>query len=159
MIILQFVHDNGVAADLISWFGGGPRFSHVDSVMPDGGALLGSRPDVIGQVPSGVQIRPAGYTGRVPTLRVEIPATDGQTFNYYTFLRAQIGKRYNGIGILGFVVGRDWRNPSDWFCSELVTVGLELSKIILPLASPSNKITPADLILILSSFIPITMPF
>ena len=157
MIRLQFVAGTDVGAHLIQWFGGGPAFSHVDTVMPDG-RLLGARSDVVGGAPAGVQIRDASYVGTEKVLQINIPATDRQTKIYYDFVQSQIGKDYDELGIVAFVAGRDWRDPSAWFCSELVATGLERAGVVLPLASPTNKITPPDLILILSAILPVTMP-
>ena len=72
-------------------------------------------------------------------------------------MRSQIGKPYDGEAILAFVAGRNWQDPEAWFCSELVAAGLEDSSIVLPLAAPTAKITPADLILILSAIVPVSL--
>lgn len=34
--------------------------------------------------------------------------------------RAQLGKGYDWLGLLGLALTREWHNPQDWFCSELV---------------------------------------
>jgi hypothetical protein len=44
MITLQFVRGEDLGAKLITWFGHGANFSHVDVVWPDG-KLLGARSD------------------------------------------------------------------------------------------------------------------
>lgn len=156
MIVLQFVRGTDFGARAIEWFSHCGDFSHVDTVLPEG--LLGSRSDTTGGKPPGVQIRDPSYVGAERTLRVEIPASPGMTQRYVDFLRSQLGKPYDVDGILGFIVGRDWRNPVDWFCSELVTAGLEQSGYFpFALSSPSNKITPADLVLLLSRDIPIQL--
>lgn len=36
------------------------------------------------------------------------------------FLYAQIGKKYDWSAIYGMGFRRDWHNPHEWFCSELV---------------------------------------
>lgn len=145
MIVLQFAQGSDLFAKSIEWYGGGPLYSHVDTVMPDG-TLLGARLD------GGVQIRSADYLGSEPVLRIEVPAGDPMTAKYYAGALSQVGKPYDSQGILGFVFGRNWRSPDSWYCSELVAAKLEeCGYFPFPLASPSNKITPPALILILSA--------
>jgi hypothetical protein len=151
MIVLQFAQGNDLFAKDIEWYGGGPKYSHVDSVMPDG-SLLGARLD------GGVQIRPADYLGDEPKLRVELPAGPVMTDAYYDGVIGELGKPYDKAGILAFLFGRDWRDPDAWFCSELVAAKLESCGYFpFPLASTTNKITPPDLILVLSARAPIPM--
>src|ERR1700744_1657297 len=101
-IVLQFVEGSGFGADLIRWFDHG-KFSHVDSVLPDG-MLLGARDDVIDGIPSGVQIRPASYVAKETVLRVTIPCTVNQEEAFYDFVRTQIGKPYDETAIAAFAV-------------------------------------------------------
>lgn len=146
MITLQFLRGNGLDSQLIEWYGGGPMFSHVDSVLPAGEGLLGSRSD------GGVQIRNPNYTLDLPTLVVQLACGDVMTAAFYAYMRSQIGKPYDHTGILAFVVGRDWQSPDSWFCSELVAAALEQCGYFpFPLAAPSNKVTPPALLLVLSS--------
>lgn len=145
-MLLQFAQGDDAFAKAIEWYGGGPLYSHVDTVMSDG-SLLGARLD------GGVLIRPANYLATEKVLRVDVPSSPSQDAAYHTFLMAQLGKPYDKEGILGFVFGRDWRDPNAWFCSEMVAAGLEACGFFYhPLASPSNKITPPNLILVLSTF-------
>jgi hypothetical protein len=144
MITLQFLAGMDFSSNLISWFGGGPAYSHVDAVLADG-RLLGARQE------GGVAIRAADYYGQTKTLRVEIPTTTPQTDRFWNFIDQQIGKPYDSKAIIGFVVGRDWRDPGSWFCSELIAAGLEEADLVHKLACPANKVTPADLVLILSA--------
>jgi hypothetical protein len=149
MIVLQFAQGNDLFARDIEWYGGGPKYSHVDSVLPDG-KLIGARMD------GGVQIRPADYLGDEKVLKVELPAGPSMTDAYYDFILDQVGKPYDRAGILGFLFGRNWRDENSWFCSELVATGLEQCGYFpFPLASTTNKITPPDLILVLSARVPI----
>jgi len=155
-ISLQFVGADGLSSEAIEWFSHG-RFSHVDSVLDDG-SLLGARSDVVAGVPAGVQIRPPNYEPFKRVLRVELPAPKTVVADYYAFVRGEIGKPYDSDGIVAFVLGRDWRAPDSWFCSELVARALEVSGFLLyPLASPANKVTPSELVQILSVCVPITL--
>lgn len=148
-IALQFASASDLGSEAIEWFSHG-MWSHVDSLLPDG-SLLGARDDEVGGAPAGVQIRPPGYKNFARALRVDLAADDAMTARYYDFVRAQIGKPYDQRGILAFVAGRDWRSPGAWFCSELVAAGLEACGFFAwPLAAPANRITPSDLVLLLS---------
>lgn len=146
MITLQFSALAGIASRLIEYYGH-DAYAHVDTVMPDG-SLLGARCDVMAGVPAGVQIRPAGYAPFTAVRLVHIPATDDQTATYLAFLRGQIGKPYDMRAIVGFAVGRPWRDPGAWICSELVAAGLEAAGVFRwPLALEVSKIDPGDLLL------------
>jgi hypothetical protein len=153
-IVLQFVRGADVGADLIAWFSHG-GYSHVDIVLPDG-RLLGARSDRVGGAPPGVQIRDAAYVEGCEVLRVAIECAPEMAATFEAFVRGQIGKPYDVEGIAGFIVGRDWRDDSAWFCSELASAGLEhCGYFPHPLAAPTNKLTPADLLLVVSVKTPI----
>lgn len=118
--------------------------------MPDG-SLLGARSDKVGGKPAGVQVRPDGYEAWSRIERVSLQATPEQEAKFRTFLTAQIGKPYDSLAIAAFAVGRDWREPDSWFCSELQAAALEASGWLpRPLASVANEITPRDLLLVVS---------
>lgn len=150
-IVLQFVEGTGLGSGLIKFYGHG-LYSHVDCVLPDG-SLLGARSDVMSGGPAGVQVRPAGYVNEDKIHRVVLPATDEQERLFYEFMKAQIGKPYNKIGIFAFAVNASWSSVGAWFCSQLVTAALQACKWLRELSEPPNKIDPDDLALILSAFV------
>ena len=148
MITIRFVAGNDLTSRVIRLAEYGFWATHVETLMPDG-SLLGAH--AIG----GVQARPKGYDrGKFwKQLFVPIPATPEQTDGFHTFLRAQIGKPYDFEAILGIVAQRDWRKDKAWMCSELVAAGLCQEKVgIFPphLATELNRVTPRDLLLIVS---------
>lgn len=151
MITLQFVGARGLASSIIERFGAG-SFSHVDAELPDG-TLLGARSDSIGGRPPGVQIRPADYglAGWRIKVKCHILASDIQEADFYDFLKAQEGKPYDKLAIFAFVIGRDWRDDSAWFCDELDAAGLERAKVIPDLYLPASKMSPTSLALALSA--------
>ena len=150
-IVLQFVGAADLGGSLINWFDHGP-FAHVDSVMPDG-LLLGARSDVWANCPAGVQLRPHDYMPFKNPCRAVLDTDDSIADAYYSFLMDQIGKPYDMTGIVGFAVGRDWRNENAWFCSELAAAGLEECGFLKhQLIQPANKIAPDDLALLCSAF-------
>jgi hypothetical protein len=69
---------------------------------------------------------------------------------FYQFLNAQIHKPYDSTAIWGFASGRNWRDPNDWFCSELQCAALEAAGIFPQLYTPSNKVTPVALAMLMS---------
>jgi len=150
-IVLQFVEGTGLGSGMIRWFGHG-SYSHVDAVLPDG-SLLGARSDVIDGIPAGVQIRPADYVAKEKVTRISLPATHEQTREFYQFMHDEIGRPYNKIGILAFVVNANWTSIGAWFCSQLVTAKLMSCKWLRHLSEPANKVDPDDLFLILSALV------
>lgn len=148
MIQLQFVLGRGAGSQAIAWFSSG-HFSHVDLVLPDG-RLLGARSDNADGI-KGVAIRRADYEVWHKRVVFAIPCSDTQEATVHDFARAQIGKPYDHTAILGFVMGRDWRKPDSWFCSELAMASLEAAGIIAPLYLAANKITPVAAALVVSA--------
>jgi hypothetical protein len=147
-IELQFSRAPDWSSDLIAYFGGG-RWSHVDARLQDGsGRLLGARDEPITidgvTYPAGVEIRPPGYLRWADVEVWRLKVTAEQQAAFYDFLTAQLHKPYDERAILGFAAGRDWRDPSAWFCAEVDAAGLEQA-LSVSFALPTNKITPNDL--------------
>lgn len=119
--------------------------SHAEAVMPDG-TLLGAHYD------GGVQARAAGYdkAKMVHEQVVSLDVTPAQQSLFLSFLRSQIGKPYDIEAIAALVAQRDWREPDSWFCSELQAAALEACGYLPKLAADVSKITPRDLLLIVS---------
>lgn len=150
-IVMQFAGSKSLTSRLIQWFGHG-QFAHVDTVMPDG-TLLGARNDVMAGFPAGVQIRAADYQKGYTTKKVAIPCTQAQQDAYYAFVLNQVGKPYDNKAIVAFAAGTNWNDRNAWFCSELNTAALQQCGWLKTLSEPPQKITPDDLLLILSAFI------
>jgi hypothetical protein len=151
MIILRYVTDADPISATIRDFEYGFWASHVEALMPDD-TLLGAHYD------GGVMARKRDYDkGQfIKELYVNIPASEEMTNQFFQFLRDQIGKPYDTRAILGLVIQRDWRDPSAWFCSELITAALEKCTWIPTLATDVNHITPRDSLLIVSSRVALT---
>lgn len=134
MIGLQFSAKSGLPSLAIRTFTRG-WVTHVDSMLPDG-RLFGARWN------GGVQARLPDYTKFTQKKVMYLPATPEQETVYFDFMLAQLGKPYDHTAIAAFVFNRDWREDDSWFCSELVTVAMETAKIIRPLTTSSNRVTP-----------------
>jgi hypothetical protein len=154
-VVLQFSVCDDIGSWAIRQYDHGP-WSHVDAVLEDG-SLLGSRDDVVGGKPSGVQIRPAGYLNFKDEKILSIPCDDPIAKLFYATWASQIGKPYDQTAILAFVLERDWRAMDSWFCSEGVTWAAEQAKLFpFPLAMPTNKVTPSGLYLACSVLTDVT---
>jgi uncharacterized protein YycO len=120
------------------------EFSHVDLVLPNG-QLLGAR------LEGGVRIREAGYAAWSKTLVVTLETERAGAV--YDAAFTQLGKPYDRWAIAAFALGRDWRDDGAWYCSELIAWALEQAGFFpRPLWLPVAKITPGDLLLVLSAF-------
>lgn len=151
MIVLRFVDGHDMVAAGIRAAEYGFWAIHTEALMPDG-TLLGAH------IEGGVEARPHDYDAGQYTkeLYVSIPASPEMTDRFYSFLRAQLGKPYDVDAIAAFVAGRDWQRPDAWFCSELQAAALaHCGWFANALATEFNKITPRDLLLIVSGRIAI----
>jgi len=164
VIQLQFVAERSVGSATIAWFSSG-YLSHVDAVIDDvaltalgsrlpinaaPGWLLGSRGDR--RPRSGVQVRRPDYAAFSRRLLVTVPATPEQRARFWQFQRAQLGKPYDRLAILGFLLDRRWRDDDAWFCSELQARALEVNRVFAQrLYLGASKITPVALALVISA--------
>jgi hypothetical protein len=147
-VVLSFDQGSGFSSGAIEYYSG--PWSHVDNVTPKG--LLGARSDRVGGQPAGVWPRPPGYQKSLRgQARVSLPCSAGQYQRWLDFLYAQVGKRYDKLAIFAFIIERDWRDESAWFCSELAARALEVAGILPPLSLTPNKIAPGALALAVSA--------
>ncbi|QPF81691.1 hypothetical protein IC762_17870 [Bradyrhizobium genosp. L] len=119
---------------------------HTEAVMPDG-TLLGAH------YKGGVQARAGDYDVGQYTkdIIVEIPVEQALADKFHAFMRAQLGKPYDIEAIAALALNREWQEPEAWFCSELVAAALvDCGWFTYRLATEFNKITPRDLLLIVS---------
>jgi hypothetical protein len=134
-------------------------WSHVDFVLPEG--LLGvSGVDPSIHDPGGVRLRPHNAWPYLTTPRVaEIVCTDEVAKAVIAAATSQTGKPFDNEAMWGMLDDqaneklRDWRDPKQWFCSELVAWSLETGKVFpYPLAVLKNRVTPADVLLLINPF-------
>lgn len=151
VLTAQFVGTRGFVSRMVEWKGAG-RYSHVDLVMPNEN-LLGARSDRTGGKPSGVQVRPPNYEAFDPVTRIDINVFKNQEDRFWSFAMAQVGKPYDRLSILGFMINRDWMQTDSWICSELAMAAYASAGIFNhPLAVPNNKIDPSTAFAILSTW-------
>jgi hypothetical protein len=123
-------------------------FSHVEAVTP-AGKYLGAHAD------GGVAARDPGYDAAYldHDLFVDLPAAaPGQADAFYAFLDRHVGEPYDFEAILGFLVpSMPAHQPRHVICSALQTLGLrQCGWFATALVEPAHKISPRDLLLIIS---------
>lgn len=150
IIRLKFFRGTDFSSKMIEWFSAGP-YSHVAAVWSET-ELLDSRSDKLGGILPGVEIRPAKLeVYSKPALELSLSVRSGQMMDWCEFLTRQLHRPYDKTAILGFAIGRDWRDPGSWMCSELQSAALERAGICPKLVTPSNRITPSALATIFSA--------
>lgn len=138
-INLRFIRNEGFVSKAIGWqtWGPGGIWSHVEFVVGDG--YLGS------QAPDGVLLRPKTYCTPSEQLLCSVVVPDAVGAQVLAFAHAQIGKPYDYKSILGFVLRRDWRDTSAWFCSELVAAAFVYAGFPLLRTTEVNRVSPSTL--------------
>lgn len=94
-------------------FSGMSKYSHCGLILPDNTIIEST-------FQKGVQ--------RCPFENFMLRATKAEVVTYsvpdpdacYRYAMLQLGKAYDKTAILGFPLGRDWQQDTDWFCSELL---------------------------------------
>jgi len=143
-IRLRFVGESAPFAKLIRFWTWDSKFSHVEFVFTEG--YLGARPI------SGVRVRPFDYIKpkyqAFATVTLEDSFEDSKmTQSVETFARSQIGKPYDYLGIVGFVIKHDFNDTHRWFCSALIAEAFEQAGCPLLDLNQLDRISPRDLTL------------
>lgn len=153
-IVLQFSTSTAFASDIIRRLTHS-EFSHVDAVLPEG--LLGvSGPDHSLGDPGGVRIRSFNpWPYKFPPKRVTLPTPKAAAI--IARARTQIGKPFDQDAIYAFLStspgDRSWREETSWYCSEYWAWNLEAEGFFpYALVTAKNRITPADLLLLINPF-------
>jgi hypothetical protein len=60
-------------------------------------------------------------------------------------IRSQLDKNYDYTALFGELLHRDWQDETKWFCSELITWGIETSGTRLFRAESIHRVTQQDL--------------
>jgi hypothetical protein len=144
-MMIRFVTSRDLVSTLIRFGERDGWPTHAEVVLPDS-SLLGAHFD------GGVMIRKAGYDNDrlKQELVLDIPTFDRIEKRFHGFLYEQLGKKYDWRAVFGLGMGRDWRDPEKWFCSELVAAALEECGWLPRLSAVNHHISPRDLLLVLS---------
>ena len=117
IIRIRFIRGTGFVSDVIAHLTGS-LFSHVEFGTPEGtwiGAHIGG----------GIQERPANYCKPAREYIYEIPCTAKQQTDALTWMRGQIGTKYNVRDIVGLALQvRSLRSPHEYICSQFCCDGL-----------------------------------
>lgn len=142
--MIAFYHGTSLLSRIIrfrSW----STYSHVSYVRSDGMEV-----EALGR--NGVtDWHPIGDLHK-PGTEIEVYQVLGETAEQRTaveeFLRRQIGKKYDWLGLFGFITRRDFaQNQDKWFCSELVFAAYEEARRPLLKRIPAWRVMPRDLVL------------
>jgi uncharacterized protein YycO len=136
VIRLRFLNEKGIFPGLIKWFTWS-SISHVEFVFSDG--YLGA------DFPGGVQIKPFAYAHPKEIWYGVVECSDEVSKKVEAFARAQIGKPYSLLGIIGFVVKHDFNKKGSFFCSELVLAAFESADYPLLDLAEIDRVSPGDL--------------
>lgn len=136
---IVFTSGQGITGAFIRWYTW--SWAAHTAVQLDDGSLIDATPS------AGVS-RHAGVSGsRVRSFSVVYPDAATQKTveaRVAQFLYAQLGKPYDWSAILGMGLRRDWHDPGQWFCYELVAAAWEDSGFPLLRAPHVNRLTPRD---------------
>jgi hypothetical protein len=142
-ITFQLVRGLGWTSCVIGYWGAG-YYSHIDVITPDG-KLRGARSDVLQGISPGYQDRPYNYEKWVTQTQYTIGVSDEQYDAYWVYSKAQLGKPYDKRGLIAtFILGRDWRDDNQWWCSEEVAMNLQVAKIIPTIPPEITSVEPGD---------------
>lgn len=94
--------------------------------------------------PVGVAERPYDYTKPEEEWFGDVSCSDKDAKTVEAFARAQIGKPYSLLGILGFIIKHDFNKQGSWFCSELVYASFEAAGIEILNKMDIDRISPRD---------------
>ena len=159
-LLVQYSTSTAFASDIIRRLSHSP-FSHVDIILPGEGLLGVSGVDLSVKDLGGVRVRPfEAWPYLVKPKVARLVVADQIAIDTVAACRSQDGKPFDRGALWGFLEDqayekpRNWRDPEQWFCSQLVVWAAEQGKMFpWPLAVMKNRVTPADSLLIFNLFI------
>ena len=110
--------------------------------------------------PGGVMIRPFdAWVYLEPPKIARVQAPEATIRGVIEAAKSQLGKPFDQSALWGFLSDqamekkRNWRDPTQWYCSELMTWAEESGKLFpWPLVITKDRITPADNLLLINPF-------
>ena len=137
--MLAFYKGKSFSSKCIMFFTWG-KYSHVSFVCNDGSNIEAWYPkvrrtkDVYAGHTKGTEID-LYQDHLLPTQRMAIEDR----------LMTQVGKAYDLMGLLGFLIRHDTETHGKWFCSELQAWAFRMGKMPLLLQTPDYKVFPTEL--------------
>jgi len=148
MIRIRFVARKGDwISSLINWREMG-TVSHCEAVLPSGKI-------VAALIREGVVLKPGDYDKTSTSqIFVDIVPPPGGLDRWAHYLQSRLNRPYDMDAILGFVLHTDRRKRGGMICSMLMALSLahnEAGVFPRPLSERAHKISPRDLLLVLSA--------
>lgn len=158
MLKIQFSTSTAFASGIIRRLTHSP-FSHVDFVLPEGLLGVSGKDDSISDI-GGVLIRPYPAWPYLTKPKVAtINCSEEIAQRVIACAKTQIGKPFDHSAMWAMLDDqatekkRNWRDPTQWFCSEYVAWSMETGGLFpYPLAVMKNRVSPADNLLIINPF-------
>lgn len=167
LIEWRLYRSTDLVGKLIGWrsSGGQGKYTHVEVVDHTTGWLWGAHADSftvpvdaipkaynLSMTPQGVHI-PSGFFPRPPNYDAKhwqrvtafrLMVSSFQHDQFWKFTWKQWAAKYDTRGLLStYVLGRDWRDPGEWYCSEEQAAASEYAGIIRKLLTV-DAVEPAD---------------
>lgn len=123
-------------------------FSHVDYVVP-GEGLFGASD------PGGVMLRGFQYQPFLTRHNATLQTTPKVVARFHELMLSETGRAFDNDALWSFLStdDRPWRQRDRWVCSELLCYALEAADFFpYPLAVQKNRVSPADLLLLLNPY-------
>ena len=125
------------------------EFSHADYVMA-GAGLFGASD------PGGVCLRSFNYQVFGCRHNATLHATQAIAERFHEIILAETGAAFDNDALWSFLSSDrpPWRQRGKWVCSELICYALEAAGFFpYPLIVQKNRVSPADLLLLLNPYI------
>ena len=135
---LRFVTTkNNWLSNLIRWETQG-TVSHVESILPSGD-IIGAYLDGVKQIPGGTDL---GYTSQI---FVDVLAPHAAIDKWVAYLKSRVGRKYDFLAALGFLLHMNIRTPGAFICSMDAILALrESGPFPRPLSEPAHRISPRE---------------
>ncbi len=138
------------------------KFSHAEIALPGEGLLGVSGPDKSINDKGGVLIRPFDcWPYKFPPIIAKIQCSEEVARRAIEWGRSQIGKPFDNAALYAFLrdraglpkLGRPWRDPEKWYCSEFALRAVELAGLFpYPLITPKDCVSPNTLLIHLNPY-------
>lgn len=159
-LLIQFSTSTAFASQIIRRLTHS-RWSHAGFIVGDN-ELGVSGKDRHTKDPGGVRLRKLPCWNYLhPPLTARIQCSDYVRDRTLDWAHAEIGKPFDNGALYHFLrdragapaIGRDWRDPKQWFCSEFVIRACEFGGLFgYPLILPKDVVSPNDALLFLNPF-------
>jgi len=137
------------------------QFSHIDLVLPEGLLGVSGKDKSIGDS-GGVLVRKFGcWPYLFPPKLAHVQCSDEVQKKTIDWAVSQIGRPFDKKALYHFLreraglklIGRDWRDPNSWFCSEFQIRAAEIGGLFsYPLIVNKDVVSPQDTLLLFNPF-------